>query len=403
MKQPRRPSIPAPLTAALLVSLAACNRPSGAPQVTPAQGAAAAAPLRVATAVAQPRQVPDVLLATGSLVPDQMAQVTPIVGGRVMQTYVERGSLVREGDPLVRLRDTDYRTNAAAAQASVAQARARLGLDEGGSFRPENMAEVRAAAAQADAAADALRRAQALAANGSMSDAEYQRVVSQAAAAEAQRRAALNGARAAYFQYQQARELAAQAARNVADSIVRAPFAGEVSERTATVGEFVAPQRAVVTLVKVNPLRIEMQIPQERFASVRVDQPVEVRVDAFPDRVFAGTVRYISAAVRADTRSLVAEAVIPNPDGALRPGLFATARVNLGTRRPAVALPARAVLSEAGANRAFVVVNGRVAERVVTVVERTADEVIVERGVTAGERVATERLDQLADGTPVQE
>lgn len=387
--------------AALAATLAACNRPSGAPQVNPAQGAAA--PIRVATVPAVARQVPDVLLATGSLVPDQMAQVTPIVGGRVMQTFVERGSQVREGDPLMRLRDTDYRTNAAAAQASLSQARARLGLDGRAAFRPENMAEVRAAAAQSEAAADALRRAQTLVGNGSMSDAEYQRVVSAATAAEAQHRAALNGARAAYFQYQQAQELAAQAARNVADSIVRAPFDGEVSERTATVGEFVAPQRAVVTLVKVNPLRIEMQIPQERFASVRVDQRVEVRVDAFPDRVFEGTVRYISAAVRADTRSLIAEAVIPNPDGALRPGLFATARVSLGTQRAAVALPRRAVLSEAGANRVFVVANGRVSERVVTVLDRTPTEVLIERGVAVGERVAAERIDQLGDGVAVQE
>lgn len=387
--------------AALLVAaLSACNRPSGAPQVNPAQGAA---PVRVATAPAVARQVPNVLLATGSLVPDQMAQVTPIVGGRVMQTFVERGSRVREGDPLMRLRDTDYRTNAAAAQASLAQARARLGLDGSGAFRAENLPEVRAAAAQSEAAADQLRRAQTLVGNGSMSDADYQRIVAAAAGAEAQHRAALNGARAAYYQYQQAQAVAAQAARNVADSVVRAPFDGEVSERTATVGEFVAPQRAVVTLVKIDPLRIEMQIPQERFSAVRVDQRVEVRVDAFPDRVFAGTVRYISAAVRTDTRSLIAEAVIPNPDGALRPGLFATARVSLGTQRPAVAVPARAVLSEAGANRVFVVSNGRVSERVITIVDRTAQEVLVERGVAAGERVATERLDQLGDGVAVQE
>lgn len=389
-------------TAALLtLAVAACHRPSGAPQVNPAQGTAA--PVRVATAPAVARQLPEVLLATGSLVPDQLAQVTPIVGGRVMQTFVERGSRVREGDPLLRLRDTDYRTNATAAQASLAQARARLGLDGAGAFRAENMAEVRAAAAQSEAAADALRRAQTLVGNGSMSDAEYQRVVASATAAEAQHRAALNGARAAYYQYQQAQAMAAQASRNVADSVVRAPFDGEVSERTATVGEFVAPQRAVVTLVKIDPLRIEMQIPQERFASVRVDQPVEVRVDAYPDRVFTGTVRYISAAVRTDTRSLIAEAVIPNTDSALRPGLFATARISLGTQRAVVALPARAVLSDSGANRVFVVANGRVSERVVTVIDRTAQEVLIERGVTAGERVAAERLDQLSDGAAVQE
>ncbi|MEZ4390025.1 MAG: efflux RND transporter periplasmic adaptor subunit [Polyangiales bacterium] len=394
---------PALPRAALALSLglwAGCHKAETAPEVRPAQ---AAAPVRVATAPAVARQIPDVLLATGSLVPDQLAQVTPIVGGRVMQTYVERGARVREGDPLVRLRDTDYRTSAAAAQASLATARARLGLEGGGPFRAENTPEVRAAQANAEAAADALRRAQTLVGHGSMSDAEYQRIVAQSAAADAQQRAALNGARAAYHQYQQARELASQAARNVADSIVRAPFSGEVSERMATVGEFVSPQRAVVTLVRVDPLRIEMQIPQERFAAVRVDQAVEIRVDAFPDRVFPATVRYISAAVRTDTRSLIAEAMIPNADGALRPGLFATARVNLGTQRSVVAVPVRAVRSEAGAHRVFVIADGRVSERVVTIADRDEREVLIERGVSAGERVAIERLDSLSDGAAVQQ
>jgi RND family efflux transporter MFP subunit len=158
------------------------------------------------------------------------------------------------------------------------------------------------------------------------------------------------------------------------------------------VGEYVTAQRAVVTLVKIDPLRMEIQIPQERFAQVRPDQAVEVRVDAWPERVFRGTLRYISAAVRADTRALVAEAVIPNAERVLRPGLFATARISLGTQRAAVAIPARAVLSEAGTNRVFVVRTaacracgaGGDAAR-----PRDGDQVLIERGIAPGEQVAT--------------
>jgi RND family efflux transporter MFP subunit len=153
--------------------------------------------------------------------------------------------------------------------------------------------------------------------------------------------------------------------------------------------------------VKIDTLRMEIQIPQERFAQVRPDQAVEVRVDAWPERIFRGTLRYISAAVRADTRALVAEAVIPNAERVLRPGLFATARISLGTQRAAVAIPARAVLSEAGTNRVFVVQNGRVQTRVVTLLDRDGDQVLIERGIAPGEQVATDNLNRLGDGVAV--
>ena len=381
--------------------LSACKKPETPAGPQPSVTAENTPPVRVTLATAEARQVPDVLSATGTLVPDQQSQVTPLVGGRVTAVLVERGSQVREGQPMLRLRDVDYRTNAATASAVVSQSRSRLGLDGNGRFDAESTAEVRAAAAQRDIADDGLRRAEQLHTSGSMSDAEYQRVLLQATAAREQYRSALNGTRASYFAYQQARETLASAQRAVSDSVVRAPFSGEVAERMANVGEYVTAQRAVVTLVKIDTLRMEIQVPQERFAQVRPDQTVDIRVDAWPERTFRGTLRYISAAVRTDTRALVAEAVIPNADRVLRPGLFATARIALGTQRSLVALPARAVLSEAGTSRVFVVTNNRVQTRVVSVLERRGEEVIVERGVAAGERVATDNLPRLGDGVAV--
>ncbi len=380
--------------------LSACKKPDAA-GAQPSVTAENTPPVRVTLATAEARQVPDVLSATGTLVPDQQSQVTALVPGRVTAVLVERGSQVREGDAMLRLRDTDYRTNAATASAVVSQARSRLGLDGNDRFDAEATAEVRAAAAQRDLAEDGLRRAEQLHTGGSMSDSDYQRALLQATAAREQYRSAVNGTRASYFAYQQARETLASAQRSVADSVVRAPFSGEVAERMANVGEYVTAQRAVVNLVKVDPLRMEIQVPQERFAQVRPDQTVEVRVDAWPERTFRGTLRYISAAVRTDTRALVAEAVIPNADRVLRPGLFATARIALGTQRALVAIPARAVLSEAGTSRVFVVINNRVQARVVSVTERRGEEVIVERGVAAGERVATDNLSRLGDGVAV--
>lgn len=398
---PLRLALAAALATAAAAALPACKRGGPPPQVTQANDPTG--PVRSGTAAATARPLDDVLAASGSLLADMQSEVTPLVAGRVMEVLVERGQRVREGDPLIRLRDVDFRTTQAQAQATLGQARARLGLEGGRAFNAEETPEVRAAAAQRDLADDARRRAEQLYGTGSISDAELQRARSGAEAANAQYRSALNAMRGAYFAYQQAAAVAQQAGRALADSVVRAPFGGEVAERRINVGEYVTPQRAVALVVKTDVLRMEIQVPQERIGQLRRDQRVEVRVDAFPDRVFAGTIRYISAAVRADSRSLIAEALVPNDDGTLRPGLFATARIAVGTQRAAVAVPLRAVLSEAGTNRVFVVANGRAQERVVTVAERRGDTAVIERGVSPGERVATDNLTRLGDGVAVAE
>ncbi len=360
------------------------------------------APVRVATATAQARSLPQTLSVTGTLVPDQQSEVTPIVAGRVMEVLVERGSVVTAGQPLLRLRDVDYRSSLALANSSLQQARARLGIDGTGRFDPNTAPEVRAAHANMEIAEDGLRRAQQLAQSGSTSDQDLRRMTAQAAAAREQYQSALNSVRSSYFTLQGARTSLDQARRNVGDSIVRAPFSGEIAERRANVGEFVTTQRAVVTLVRTNPLRIELQIPQERIPFVERGQGVDVRVDAFPDRAFPATIRYISAAVRLDTRALVVEAVVPNDDQRLRPGLFATARISLGRTQPAVAVPASSVLTEAGSHRVFVVNAGRVQERVVVVAERGPQDWLITNGVQPGEQVATDHLDRLADGARVE-
>jgi RND family efflux transporter MFP subunit len=392
------------LVLTLLAGAAACGRPStpATPQVGPARDAA---PVQVSVAAAEARELPQTLALTGTLVPEQQSELTPLVAGRVTDVLVERGSVVREGEPLMRLRDVDYRSAAQAATAAVEQARARLGITDGNTarFDAEQTAEVRAARANRDVAEESLRRARQLAQSGAMSAQDLERAEAQAAAAREQFNSTLNSMRGAYHQYQSARVQVEQSRRNVTDSVVRAPFSGEVAERRANVGEYVTPQRAVVMLVRTDSLRLELQIPQERVPYVQRGQQVELRVDAWPDRTFTGTIRYISAAIRTDTRSLVAEAIVPNPDGALRPGLFVTARLQLDGRQQAVAVPASAVLSEAGTHRAFVVENGMAQERLVTIVQRTPQEVLISRGVQAGERLATTHLDKLFDGARVQE
>lgn len=383
------------------VCLAGCGPKAAQDGATTARDA----PAHVQTAVAVARPTPDTLDVNGTLAADQQSDLTSVVAGRVTQVFVERGAKVNEGDPIVRLRDVDYRLQAAAANAAVDQARARLGLAPGqneAGFDPSRTAEAQAAAANRDLAVDTLARTEQLARQGAVSQAELDRARATAQGAREQYDSVVNGVRGALVALRAARVQLAQAGQNVRESTLRAPFSGEIAERYIDVGEFVSPASRIVSLVKTDPLRLEVQVPQQNIGAIRVGQPVTIHVDAFPDETFTGTVRYISAAVRTDTRGLGVDATVPNADGRLRPGLFASARIDLGRQRDVVELPAAAVLDEAGAHRAFVIANGRVSERVLTIADRDERHVRVSAGVRAGESVAIDGLDRLVDGQTVR-
>jgi RND family efflux transporter MFP subunit len=383
-------------------SIFAC-KPSGTPARPLVGPTNENAPVQVRAGAVTTRTRAAALALTGTLVGDRQSQLTPLVAGRVEAVLVERGDVVRAGQPLLRIRDVDFRSNAEGASASLAQARARLGEASAGRD-PNALPEVQAARANAELAQDVLRRTEQLSANGSVSDQELQRARSSSAAAAAQYAAAQNNARGAIAALRSAQVAVSQTSRAVSDSVVRAPFDGEIAERTINVGEYVTPQRAVVTLVRTDPLRMELQVPQERLGMMRRGQRVVLRVDAFADREFTGEIRYISAAVRAETRALIAEAVIPNTDGSLRPGLFATARIELDRQETVFEIPTDAILSEAGVHRVFVIgADRRIQERVVTIAERMGANTLIERGLNTGERVAMGRLDRLADGSLVTE
>jgi len=351
------------------------------------------------TATAEGREAPDRLVLDATLAADEESQVTPIVPGRVVEVLVERGDRVEAGTPLVRLRDTDYRLQARTARASLEAAAARLGIDASGSApAPDATPEVRSAASEMAAADEALRRAEELATRGVLSPQQLDDARNRALRAREAHSAAINGVRASIASLESARSTLSTASTALRESVVTAPFAGEIAERSVSVGEYVALATPLVTLVRTDPLRAEVVVPQAELSHVRSGLEVELTVDAFPDRTFTGTIRYVSASVRRESRGLVVEAVVPNTSGELRPGMFGRVTIDLGTTRTVVAVPENAILTEAGVSRAFVIVNGTVEERVVEVRAREAGFVLLAEGVAAGETVAVERLDELSDG-----
>ena len=180
----------------LALGLAACGPKTPTPgEVRPTNESV---PIPVRVAAAAPRALPRMLRVNGPLVADQQSDVTGVVPGRVTAVLVERGDVVAEGAPLVRLRDVDYRLQAAGANAALQQAQARLGITGArASVRPEDTAEVRSAIANRELADESLRRAEQLSQTGAMSQAELDRARATATAAREQYNSALNGMRGA--------------------------------------------------------------------------------------------------------------------------------------------------------------------------------------------------------------
>jgi RND family efflux transporter MFP subunit len=185
--------------------------------------------------------------------------------------------------------------------------------------------------------------------------------------------------------------------------LVFSPINGYVAERTADLGEYVSQSTKVATIVKINPLRIRIDIPEQAIPEVQVGQSVSLVTSAWPDKSFSGRIARTSPTVSADSRTLTVEAEIENSDGALKPGQFATVRILQPRPQPAVLVPARAVRTEAGASRVFVIKDGRAEQRLVQLGISEGDLVEVKAGVAADEQVATSNVDQLSDGMAVRQ
>jgi RND family efflux transporter MFP subunit len=234
-----------------------------------------------------------------------------------------------------------------------------------------------------------------------VSQSEFDQRRTQMEASRQQYEAAKNGAAQQYQALQAAQARVALAHKAVADTVVRAPFPGLVAERMVSVGDYVTKGLKVAVVVRVNPLRVQLSVPEQFVSAMTVGAPVVFEVDAYPGRQFTGHVRFISPALEATQRALTVEAVVPNASHELKPGLFATARIEQAARTPAIMVPASAVQTSGGTSRVYVVAGDHVEERIVTVGQTLDAQVEISNGLKAGERVATTNVAQLADGAKV--
>jgi multidrug efflux pump subunit AcrA (membrane-fusion protein) len=318
---------------------------------------------------------------------------------------------------IVKIDDADLRIRVDQAQAQVDQAKAtlrqneaKIGLRPGQKFNPENVPEVAQARAALDLAEKNLSRYEKLIESGDISRAQYDQQKSQRDQLREQYEVMIHQAQQNYAAVANAQGVVdaantqlALAKRNANYSVVSAPIAGYISERTADVGEYVSPQQKVATIVNLNPLRVRIDIPEQAIPRVHAGESVSVTVAAYTDRSFAGHVARISPSVTASSRTLTIEAEVENPNGELKPGQFATVRILLPQSEPGVLVPQRALRQISGANYVFVVKNGRAEQRLVQTGQVDGDLIEIKSGIAADEVVAASNVDQLSDGVTVRQ
>lgn len=371
----------------------------------------------VTTTPAIVRQLPRFFEATGSLAPDEQTDVSPSIAGKVVAIGVDLGSYVQRGAMIVRLDDVDSRIRLEQAQSQVEQARAavrqaeaKIGLRPGQNFDPERVADVGAARVALELAEKQLRRYERLIESGDVSRSSYDQQKAQRDQLREQYEGARQRARQDYAAV--ARERAnvttaetqvSAARRSLSYALVFAPISGYVSDRPADLGEYVSPTTKVATIVRTNPLRMRIDIPEQTISAVQAGQGVSVSVSAYPDRTFSGRIARISPNVTATSRTLTVEAEVENGEGLLKPGQFATVRIQQATAAPAVLVPARAVHTEGASSHLFVIKNGRAEMRLVQLGQAEGDLVEVRSGVAADEQVAVSNVELLRDGMAVRQ
>jgi RND family efflux transporter MFP subunit len=321
--------------------------------------------------------------ATGSLLADEEAQISLKVAGRIQSFQVDIGSCVKQGMVLASVEPQDLELRVQQAEAALEQAEARLGIAPGGEIKnlnPEQTATARQAKAVLEETRLKRDRTQELGQEGIVSKAELDTALASYGVAEAQYQQAIEEVLNRRAIVVQRRSEVAIARQELQDALVRAPFNGCVQQKIANVGEYLNEGAPVLSLVRMDPLRLRLQVAERDAGTVRTGQPLRFVVEGDPTR-HPATVKRISPAITPEGRMVVVEAEVPYQAG-LRPGSFARAEIIIKGQDAALAVPERTLTSFAGIDKVLVVDGGKVVERQVELGRRQDGMVEIRSGLT---------------------
>jgi RND family efflux transporter MFP subunit len=273
-------------------------------------------------------------------------------------------------------------------EAALGQARARLGLSPDGTddrVSLEQTGTVRQAKAQLEEARLSRERAVRLVEQGIVAKADFDSADATFKVAQSRYQDALEEIRNRQALLAQRRSELALARQQLTDTTVHAPIDGIVQLKRASVGEYLAAGAPLVDIVRMNPLRLQAQVPERDAATVRFGQNVRVSVDG-DSRIYVGQIRRLSPVITQENRMLMVEADVQN-DGNLRPGSFAKAEIVTNDAKMAVTVPNNAIVTFAGIEKVIVIQNGKAVEKPITTGRRSGEWTEVLAGVNVGDQV----------------
>lgn len=407
------------LAALGLFLLAAGCAPTGTTAPTASTGLPT---VPVTVAPVEVRSLPRTVAAVGTLNGYEEVNLAPKVNGRILSLPVDVGDVVWPDQPVLEIDPIDARAEVERARRALALELVKLDLPAlvtKDQFKPEDVPAVRRVQFAFE---NAEREYERIKRGGSFSDREVRAAETEFQVARATRNAAVADANAGLTTAWLKKDELAAAEIRLADCTLRAPvptgwpaWAAAVGPGSAPLHFVVAgrmvsegeqvqtfPVTAAVKLVIDHALKLRVAVPERSAPNVAVGQPVDVRVDAHPDRAFAGRVARVNPTVDPLNRTFQVEIAVPNLDGRLKAGGFARAAIRTATDPAVTTIPPEAVATFAGVTRVFVIEAGKARAIEVRVGVRERDWVEVTGAVPPGATVATSGFSQLADGSPVK-
>jgi RND family efflux transporter MFP subunit len=358
-------------------------------------------PVRVAPVSA--RDIQRVVQSVGTLYAFDETVVSAEIDGRVLEVKADLGDSVNKGQVLVRLSDEEQQYLVQETEAQLRMAMERIGLKD----EKERLKDVREASevrrAQADLfdAEQRYKRVRSLVDQGIGAQAELDQAQARFRAMQAAYDQSINQARNLIQEIERYKAALELQRKKLRDTVIYAPFAGQIKERQVTPGSFVRVNTPLFTIVKTNPIRLRLEIPERLAPWIKTGQVATVSLEAYQDRTFTGKIWRISPTVEQTKRTFVVEALIDNPGGELKPGSYARASLPTNKVERITLMPARGIVYILGSNKAFVVDNGVIEARDVKPGDRFDQEIEIIEGVREGEQVAVSQLNRLDTGTKV--
>jgi RND family efflux transporter MFP subunit len=361
-------------------------------------------PIRVRTASVVAKQLQRDVESVGTLFPFEEVIISSEIEGRVEEVTADLGDKVNENQVLVRVSDEEQRYLLAQNEAQMRQSLERLGLkDEKDRLQDIREApDVRRAQADLFDAEQRYKRVRNLVEQGIQSRQDLDAAQSRYDSLRANYDNTLYQTRNLVQEVERFKAVVNLQRKKLRDTTIRTPFVAWVKERQVNVGQYVRVNTPVFTLVKIDPIRLRIEVPERMAPWIKSSQVAEVTLEAFPDRTFRGKIWRISPTVDQSKRTFIVEALIDNPQGELKPGSYAKARIRTDKFDNIKLIPSRALNYVFGTNKAFVVKGGVIEAREVKLGDRFGQDVEITEGLEEGEVIATTQVARLDTGTKVE-